>query len=81
MSHSAVLYSVSLLLTFPRSSVRVFVGIVLHPHRGVCRASALLVGGAAGASLAVEGWIAAFRERVLDAHPDHVPETETTAEY
>lgn len=64
------------LLTFPRASVRVFVGIVLHPHCGVCWASSLLVGGAAGsrASLVVEGWIAAFRKRVLDAHSPHVPE-------
>lgn len=67
---------VSPLLTLPLSSIRVFVGIVLHPHGGVCRTSCLLVGGAARswASLDVESWIAAFRERVLDAHSSHVPE-------
>lgn len=58
-------------LTFPRSSSeRLFVGVVLNPDGRVRWASSLLVGGATGswASLAVESWITAFRERILDAH-------------
>lgn len=70
------------LLTFPRPSIWLFVGIILHPQWRLCCTSALLIGGTSGsrASLVVKGWIAAFREQVLDTDSSHVPEKYSTSE-
>lgn len=77
-SHGSSVYS-SLLTLLHSSSIRVFIGIILHPHR-ICRTTSLLVGGTgrSGASLVMERWIATLRERVLDTHSSHVPEENTT---
>lgn len=54
------------------TAIHVFVGIILHPHGGV-RGAPSLLGAGSRASLAVEGWILAFGEQVLDVHSSHIP--------